>query len=109
MAAVRVFVAGATGVLGRRLVPLLVEAGHDVTGMTRSPEKVEQLQAMRAEAVVCDALDAAAVRRAIVAARPEAVLHQLTQIPKDHRPRRYPRLLAATDRLRTERTRNLGA
>src|SRR5713101_9847731 len=77
---VKVFVAGATGVIGRSLVPLLVRGGHDVVGMTSSAEKVEQSRSVGATAVVCDALDAEAVQRAVVEAAPEAIVHQLTRI-----------------------------
>ena len=68
----RVFLAGATGVIGVRLVPLLVAAGHQVTGMTRSPGKVKGLRALGAEAVVCDVYDTTGLRAAMVAARPRS-------------------------------------
>ena len=103
----RVFVAGASGVIGRRLVPSLVEAGHDVTGMTRSPNKPEALRAAGAEPVVCDALDADAVRDAVVRARPEVVVNQLTAIPPAFDTRRMAEAFAPTNRLRTEGTRHL--
>src|SRR5438093_1302966 len=98
----RVFVAGATGVIGRRLVPSLVEAGHDVTGMTRSETKSDALRAAGAEPVACDALDAVALRDAVVAAKPEVVVHQLTAIPPGFNPRRLAEVFAPTNRLRTE-------
>src|SRR6266516_7343166 len=72
----RVFLAGASGVIGVRLVPLLVEAGHEVAGMTRSPGKRERLRGLGAEPVVCDAFDAAALRQAVVAFAPEAVVNE---------------------------------
>ncbi len=103
----RVFLAGATGVIGRRLVPRLIEAGHEVTGMTRSPAKHDQLRAAGAEPVLADAFDAAAVRAAVSAARPDAVIHQLTSIPARINPRRMTSEFAANDRLRSEGTRNL--
>jgi nucleoside-diphosphate-sugar epimerase len=103
----RVFLAGATGVIGRRLVPRLVEAGHEVTGMTRSPAKRDQLRAAGAEPVLADAFDAAAVRAAVSAARPDAVIHQLTSIPARINPRRMASEFAANDRLRSEGTRIL--
>ena len=106
---VRVFVAGATGVIGRRLVPLLVQAGHEVTGMTRSPERVEEITSRGAEAVVCDALDADALKTSVGQARPEAIVHELTNLPSDLEPRKYKTQLAATNRLRREGTRNLVA
>src|SRR5437763_192329 len=84
----RIFVAGATGAIGPRLVPMLVEAGHDVTGMTRSQDKTEALRGAGGEPIVCDALDADAVRDAVAAAAPEVVVHQLTAIPPAINPRR---------------------
>ena len=79
----RVFVAGGSGVLGVRLVPLLVAAGHDVVAMTRTPAKVEMLRGLGAEPVCGDALDAAVVAAAVAAARPDALVHQLTDLPDD--------------------------
>jgi nucleoside-diphosphate-sugar epimerase len=105
----RVFVAGATGVLGRSVVPMLVAAGHEVTGMTRSPEKVSSLQDVGAEPVVCDALDAQALRAAVVGARPEAIVHLLTALPARIDPRKIRRDLAVNDRLRSRGTRDLVA
>jgi 2-alkyl-3-oxoalkanoate reductase len=104
---VRVFLAGATGVIGRRLVPMLLAEGHQVTGMTRSPGKVEALRAMGAEPVVADALDARAMTAAVGGARPDAVIHQLTSIPARIHPRRMRRDFAMNDRLRSEGTRIL--
>lgn len=98
----RVFVAGATGAIGRPLVRLLLEAGHDVTAMTRSPERAAALRDQGVEAVVADALDAGATTSAIVAARPEVVVHQLTEIPARIDLRRAERDMAATSRLRRE-------
>jgi nucleoside-diphosphate-sugar epimerase len=103
----RVFVAGATGAIGRPLLRMLIAEGHQVTGMTRSPANAQALQAVGAEPVLADALDAAAVKRAVQAARPEAVIHQLTAIPPRLDPRKIERDFALTDRLRTEGTRNL--
>lgn len=105
----RVFLAGATGVIGRRLLPMLLADGHQVTGMTRSPEKLEQLRATGAEPVVADALDAPAVRAAVAAARPDAVIHQLTALPSRIDPRKIERDFAMNDRLRGEGTRILVA
>jgi len=76
----RVFVAGATGAIGARLVPELVQRGHEVTGTSRSPEKTERLRAQGAEPVVLDLLDARAVREAVAAARPEAIVHQASAL-----------------------------
>jgi 2-alkyl-3-oxoalkanoate reductase len=101
---VRVFVAGATGAIGRPLVRQLLEAGHEVTGMTRSGERAEGLRAQGAEAVVCDATDADALRAAVTGARPEAVIHQLTDLPKEFNPRGP---VGRTGELRAEAGRNL--
>ena len=79
----RIFLAGASGVLGVRLVPLLVANGHVVAGMTRSPEKAQRLRALGAEPVVCDVYDVAALREGVTAFRPELVMHQLTDLPDD--------------------------
>jgi nucleoside-diphosphate-sugar epimerase len=88
-------------------VPLLVEAGHEVVGMTRSPEKVDALRAAGVEPAVCDALDREGVRAAVTAARPEAVVHQLTDLPRALDPRDFEGSFAANNRLRIEGTRNL--
>ena len=103
----RIFVAGATGALGRRLVPLLVEGGHQVTGMTRTPGKAAGLRAAGAEPVVADALDREAVLRAVTAARPEVVVHQLTALATTTSFRRFDQQFALTNRLRTEGTDHL--
>ncbi|MHB8532015.1 MAG: NAD-dependent epimerase/dehydratase family protein [Solirubrobacteraceae bacterium] len=105
----RVFLAGATGVIGRRLVPQLLAAGHQVTGTTRSERRAEQLRAAGAEVVVLDALDAPAVIAALAGARPEAVIHQLTALPARIDPRKIERDFALNDRLRDEGTRILAA
>jgi 2-alkyl-3-oxoalkanoate reductase len=103
----RVFVAGASGAIGGPLVRQLVAAGHDVTGMTRREEKAEEIRAVGAEAIVCDVFDAAALEAAVVAARPEAVVHALTALPPKFKPRSD--YLAPTNRVRIEGTRNLVA
>ncbi|MGY0059960.1 NAD-dependent epimerase/dehydratase family protein [Streptomyces sp. LZ34] len=95
----RIFVAGATGAVGRRLVPLLVAAGHEVTGGTRTPEGAERLRAQGASAVRVDVFDADSVHRAVAAAAPEAVIHQLTDLATGDR--------AANGRIRREGTRHL--
>ncbi len=105
----RVFLAGATGVIGRRLVPLLIGAGHEVTGMTRSSERGEDLRALGAEPVLADALDQAAVAAAVSAARPDAVIHQLSSLPARIEPRRIKQDFELNDRLRSEGTRILVA
>lgn len=101
----RIFLAGATGVIGVRLVPLLVGRGHTVVGLTRTPAKVELLRSLGAEPVVGDVYDAAALRATMVAAHPDVVLHQLTDLPDDAA--RIPEFGAANARIRTEGTANL--
>ncbi len=103
----RIFVAGATGAIGRRLVPMLVNAGHSVVGMTRSPGKASALRATGAEPVVVDALDALAVQAAVRQARPEVVVHQLTALPAMLDFRKIEQQFAMTNRLRTEGTDHL--
>jgi nucleoside-diphosphate-sugar epimerase len=102
---VRVFVAGATGVLGRPVVRRLVAAGHEVIGLTRSRERAEALLAAGAVPSVADALDAQEIRAAVLAARPDAVLHLLTSL--SGRAMRRPSELAQTNALRTTGTRYL--
>jgi 2-alkyl-3-oxoalkanoate reductase len=101
----RIFVAGATGALGRRLLPLLREAGHSVVGLTRSRDKAAVIHAAGAEPVVADALDGAAVMAAVQQARPDIVVHQLTALPGNLNLRRFDDAFALTNRLRTEGTR----
>jgi nucleoside-diphosphate-sugar epimerase len=103
----RVFVAGATGAIGRPLLPALQAAGHEPIAMTRSPRKAEALRSRGIEAVVCDAYDAAALERTLVQARPEKVVHLLTDLPHNLNMRRFEREVASTGRLRREGTRNL--
>ncbi len=103
----RVFVAGATGVIGQRLVPQLVAAGHQVVATTRSPAKADQLRALGAEPAVLDGLDAMAVGEAVGRAGPEVVIHQMTQIGTLDNPRRFDRVFAVTNQLRTQGTDNL--
>ena len=101
----RVFVAGATGVIGVRLVPLLVAAGHTVAGMTRSPEKVQTLRDLGAEPVVCDVYDGERLRQLVVAFNPDAVVHELTDLPDDESA--IPEFAASNGRIRREGTANL--
>jgi len=103
----KVFVAGASGAIGRLLLPRLVAAGHEVTGMTRSEERAEALRGQGAAAVVADVFDEDAVRSAMAGAEPEVVVHQLTALPKKMDVRKLDELYAGTDRLRTEGTRIL--
>ena len=103
----KVFVAGATGAIGQRLIPMLVQAGHQVTGMTRSPRKAERVRAAGAIPVVADALDAGAVMRAVREAAPEAIVHELTSLPANLDIRHFDSAFAITNRLRTEGLDNL--
>ena len=105
----RIFVAGASGAIGRRLMPLLVGAGHEVIGMTRSADAALDLKAAGVTAAVADVYDADGLKRAVVAARPDIVMHQLTDLPRvfdeTQLAAQYPR----NARIRTEGTRNLVA
>jgi len=101
----KVFVAGGSGAIGIPLVRALVAGGHQVSALTRSAGKQDALRAAGATPLIADALDRAALKAAVEAARPAAVIHQLTALPKDA-PRR-PSDLAPTNRLRIEGTRNL--
>jgi nucleoside-diphosphate-sugar epimerase len=102
----RVFVAGATGAIGRQLVPRLVEAGHEVHGMTRSESKQAMLSELGAVPVVADALDPDQVAEAVGRARPDVIVHQLTAIGEVDM-RHFDRDFALTSRLRTEGTDHL--
>src|ERR687897_2763323 len=102
----RVFVAGASGAIGRPLVPKLVAAGHEVTGMTRSESRAEAVRRAGARAAVVDVFDADALRAAIEQARAEVIVHELTALPERLNFRQKD-LYAPTNRLRTEGTRNL--
>jgi nucleoside-diphosphate-sugar epimerase len=103
----RVFVTGATGVVGRHLVPGLVAAGHQVTAATRKPGNLARLRAAGAEPVVLDALDREAVIAAVVAAAPEVIVHELTALSEMRSLRRFDHVFAATNELRTRGTDNL--
>jgi nucleoside-diphosphate-sugar epimerase len=96
----RVFVAGASGAIGRPLVGQLVAAGHTVVGLTYSDRGSEALRALGAEPALADALDAAAVERAVVRARPEVVVEQLTALPRDYTPEAMRASLAASSKVR---------
>ncbi len=103
----RVFLAGASGVIGQRLTPLLLAAGHQVAGTTRSSDKAAALNGQGAQAVIVDVFDRQALRDAVVAARPEVVIHQLTDLPQVFDPDRRAESLQRNARLRIEGTANL--
>jgi nucleoside-diphosphate-sugar epimerase len=103
----RVFLAGASGAIGRRLAPLLVANGWQVVGSTRSQSKVPQLQEMGVEPVVVDVFDAAALQHLLAEIRPEVVIHQLTDLPYALEASQMTEALARNARLRDEGTRNL--
>ncbi len=103
----RVFVTGATGALGRLLVPALIAAGHEVTATTRTPGKVAQLRQAGAEPVVVDGLDREAVIAAVQAAGPEVIVHQMTALAGMRSLRNVDQVFAATNELRTRGTDNL--
>jgi len=109
MASRKIFLAGAAGAIGSRLVPLLLKAGHDVTGTTRSAAKAARLRELGVRAVVVDVFDFAALRDALGAAHPEIVIHQLTDLPKNLDPAQMGAAIARNARIRTEGTRNLVA
>jgi nucleoside-diphosphate-sugar epimerase len=104
----RIFVAGASGAIGRRMTPLLRSSGYEITGLTRSPQTARALEAAGVRPVVADVYDAAALDDAVVAARPDVVIHQLTDLPRSlddeaQLAAAYPR----NARIRIEGTRNL--
>src|SRR5919198_5862245 len=103
----RVFVAGASGALGSRLVPQLIDAGHDVIGTHNSPASAELLRTLGAKPVKLDLLDARAVRKAVLESEPEAIVHQATALANAKFGRSLDRTFAQTNRLRTEGTDNL--
>lgn len=103
----KILVAGATGALGRQLVPRLVAGGHDVVGMTRSASKREAQRDLGATPVVANALDAEQVAAAVAKAEPEVIVHELTALAGGLDPRHFDRDFAATNRLRTEATDHL--
>jgi nucleoside-diphosphate-sugar epimerase len=103
----RIFLAGASGAIGRRLTPLLLAEGHVVIGTTRSSDKAVDLKASGVEPVIVDVFEAEALSRAVIEARPEVVMHQLTDLPQVLGPRLDAETLKRNARLRIEGTANL--
>lgn len=101
----RIFLAGASGVIGQQLIPLLVAEGHVVAGMTRSATKADAIATLGAQPVVCDVFDRDALVAAVVAFRPDVILDELTDLPDDVT--RIPAHSALNARIRTEGTQNL--
>jgi nucleoside-diphosphate-sugar epimerase len=105
----RIFLAGASGAIGRRLMPLLIGSGHDVTGMTRSADAARDLKAAGITPAVADVYDADGLKRAVVAARPDVVMHQLTDLPRVFDETQVAAQYPRNARIRIEGTRNLVA
>lgn len=103
----RIFVAGGAGAIGRRLVPLLLADGHEVTVSTRSAQKLPAIDAQGAHGIAMDGLNTESVRKAVREAQPEAIIHQMTAIDAVFDLRNFDDEFAVTNRLRTEGTRNL--
>jgi nucleoside-diphosphate-sugar epimerase len=103
----RVFVAGASGAVGRRLVPMLVARGHQVTGTTSRPERAEAVRSFGASSVVVDGLDAVGIGEAVARAEPDAIVHEMTALSATPDLKHFDRWFALTNRLRTEGTENL--
>ena len=103
----RVFVAGASGAIGTRLVPQLIDAGHEVIGTTTSSKGAERIRALGAKPVALDLLDARAVRKAVLASEPDAIVHEATALTGLSDFKHFDRSFAQTNRLRTDGTDNL--
>jgi 2-alkyl-3-oxoalkanoate reductase len=103
----RILVAGATGTIGQRVVQRLVRAGHSVVGLTRTPAKQDLIRGFGAEVAVADGLDAGSVREAVVAAKPEVIVHEMTDLKGASDLRHFDRTFANSNRLRTIGTDNL--
>jgi uncharacterized protein YbjT (DUF2867 family) len=101
----RIFLAGATGVIGVRLIPLMLAEGHVVAAMTRTPEKMDGLRAAGVTPVLCDLFDPKSLNEAVKDFRPDVIAHQVTDLPDEIG--KLTKFLAATDRVRSEGTRNL--
>jgi nucleoside-diphosphate-sugar epimerase len=105
----KIFLAGAAGVIGRRLVPLLLERGYEIHGTTRSPDRARDLERWGARPIILDAFDRPAVLAAVSAVRPDVVVNQLTDLSNGFEPEKRAETLARNSRLRTEGTANLVA
>src|SRR5918998_918853 len=103
----KVFLAGATGAIGSRLVPRLVEAGHHVTAITRKEKKLAELYDLGAEPILCDVFDTGKLASIMKRAEPNAVVNELTDLPQSLNPHKLAEYYAANDRVRREGTRNL--
>jgi nucleoside-diphosphate-sugar epimerase len=103
----RVFVVGASGAIGTRLVPQLIDRGHEVIGTFRSPEHADRVRALGAEALQLDLLDPRAVRKAVLESEPEALVHQATTLANAKFGRNFDKIFARTNELRTKGTDNL--
>lgn len=101
----RIFLAGATGVIGTRLLPLMLAEGHAVAAMTRSPGKVDDLRRTGVTPILCDLFDHASLAAAVERFRPEVIMHQVSDLPDELD--RIPQFIAANNRVRSEGTRNL--
>jgi nucleoside-diphosphate-sugar epimerase len=106
---VKIFLAGATGAIGRRLVPLLIEAGHFVSGTTRDADRVPALKRSGVQAIVVDVFNQRALQDAVVRVKPDMVIHQLTDLPQVLDPAHLAEAIKQNSRLRIEGTRNLVA
>ena len=100
----RIFVAGGTGAVGRQLVPQLIARGHEVTAISRAPDKLALLEKLGARAVVCDVFDRERLIAVVAAARPETIVNQLTELPQEMNPRALRDVYRRNDRVRREGT-----
>lgn len=100
----KIFLAGATGAIGKRLVPLLVSAGHHITATTHTPDKVSALRAQGADSVVVDGLDKEGILKAITGSHPDVIVHQMTALASMRNLKKFDDEFAVTNRLRTEGT-----
>src|SRR5215467_873781 len=105
----RIFLAGAAGAIGNRMIPILRDAGHTAVGTTQSAAKAETLRSLGVEPVLVDVFDAERLSRAMEAARPDVVIHQLTDLPKNLDPRLMAEAIVRNARIRDEGTRNVVA